>query len=130
MQNCPPYDPRTPHPGHELKVALAVANSSLAVRWGSARVFEEGFVGVPTALIARYARLGLSPGEFMFVLELMTFKWNENAPFPNYHTLAHRMGVSTEMVRRHAKSLESKGLLKRLERKGQSELVPMAETNS
>ena len=108
-----------------------VTNHSLAARWGSLRLFDEGFVGVPASLVTRYAKLGLSAGEFVFVLELMVFKWNEQAPFPSYHTLAHRMGVTTEMTRRHAKSLESKGMLKRLRRTGQSnvfDLLPLTTT--
>jgi DNA-binding MarR family transcriptional regulator len=61
----------------------------------------------------------------------MVFKWNEQAPFPSYHTLAQRMGITTEMTRRHAKSLESKGMLKRLRRTGQSnvfDLLPLTNT--
>ena len=108
-----------------------VTNHSLAVRWGSAQLFDEGFVGVPAALLARYAKLGLSTGAFVFVLELIVFKWNEQAPFPSYNTLAQRMGITTEMTRRHAKSLESKGMLKRIGHTGQNnsfDLLPL--TNS
>ena|ERR1035437_6386762 len=108
-----------------------VTNYSLAVRWGSAQLFDEGFVGVPSALLTRYAKLGLSTGEFVFVLELMVFKWNEQAPFPSYNTLAQRMGITTEMTRRHAKSLESKGMLKRIRHTGQSnsfDLLPLTNT--
>lgn len=103
-------------------------NLSLAIRWGSPQVFDEGFVGVPAALLTRYAKLGLSTGEIVFVLELMVFKWNDQAPFPSYNTLAQRMGITTEMTRRHAKSLESKGMLKRITRTGQSnafDLLPL-----
>jgi DNA-binding MarR family transcriptional regulator len=106
-------------------------NHSLAARWGSLQLFDEGFVGVPASLVTRYAKLGLSAGEFVFVLELMVFKWDEQAPFPSYHTLARRMGITTEMTRRHAKSLESKGMLKRLRRTGQSnvfDLLPLTNT--
>jgi hypothetical protein len=41
------------------------------------------------------------------------------------------MGVTTEMTRRHAKSLEAKGMLKRLRRTGQSnvfDLLPLTNT--
>jgi len=109
-----------------------VVNQNLAVRWGSPlHAFDEGFVGVPAALLKRYAKLGLSTGEIVFVLELMVFKWDEQAPFPSYHTLAQRMGITTEMTRRHAKSLESKGMLKRIQRTGQSnafDLLPLTNT--
>ena len=123
--------PSREHGGFISGGSKPITNHSLAVRWGSTQLFEEGFVGVPAALVTRYAKLGLSTAEFVFVLELMVFKWNEQAPFPNYSTLAKRMGITTEMTRRHAKSLESKGMLKRLRRTGQSnvfDLLPLTHT--
>ena len=103
---------------------------SFAARWGSSRLFEEGFVGVPAAFLRYYSHLQLSHSEAMFVLQLMSFKWNENAPFPSYKTLAQRMDITPEMARRHAKSLEDKKLLTRLKRNGQSnafDLRPLTE---
>ena len=93
---------------------------SFAARWGSTTLFDEGFVGVPAAFLRYYTRLALSHGEAMFVLQLMSFKWNENAPFPSYKTLSQRMDITPEMARRHAKSLETKKLLTRVKRTGQS----------
>jgi DNA-binding MarR family transcriptional regulator len=93
---------------------------SFAARWGSNNLFDEGFVGVPAAFLRYYTYLGLSHSEAMFVLQLMSFKWNEKAPFPSYKTLAQRMGITPEMARRHAKSLEDKNLLTRIKRTGQS----------
>jgi DNA-binding MarR family transcriptional regulator len=49
----------------------------------------------------------------MFVVHLMRYKWGEEAPFPGYKTLARQMGISDKMARRHAKSLETKGFLRR-----------------
>ena len=100
-------------------------NHSLAARWGSSQLFNEGFVGVPATLVTRYARLGLSTSEFVFVLQLMLFKWSDESPFPSYKVVAKRMGVTTEMARRHARSLESKGLLQRRQRIGQSNLFDL-----
>jgi DNA replication protein len=107
---------RSPLPANENHIP----SRSLAVRWGSQLLFEEGFVGVPAAFLRFYTQLGLSNSEVMFVLQLMSFKWNESAPFPSYKTVAQRMGITTEMARRHAKSLEGKGLLIRVKRTGQS----------
>jgi hypothetical protein len=93
-------------------------------------VFDEGFVGIPTAFFRYYAALNLSQSEAMFILHLMSFKWNENAPFPSYPTLAQRMGITTEMARRHAKRIEEKHLLKRIPRVGKSnafDLRPLTE---
>lgn len=96
------------------------SNRSLAARWGSDRLFDEGFVALPATLLRLYARLDLSNSELVFILQLMSFKWDENAPFPSYNTLAQRMGITPEMARRHAKSLEHKGLLRRVKRTGRS----------
>ena len=32
--------------------------------------------------------MGLTAAEAMFVVQLMAFKWTEDAPFPSYMTLA------------------------------------------
>lgn len=75
---------------------------------------------MPAAFLRYYIRLGLSSQEAMFILQLMSFKWTEKAPFPSYKTLAERMNVSVEMARRYAKQLEEKKLLQRVKRTGQS----------
>src|SRR5260370_23363755 len=76
-------------------------------------MFSAGFLVVPAKYLARYSTLNLTTNEAMFVLQLMTFKWDSEAPFPSYATIARRMGVSEKMVRRYARSLEGKGLLRR-----------------
>ena len=107
-------------PAREDQNSASIPNRSLAARWGSQLIFDEGYVAVPAAFLRNYTRLELSNSELVFILQLMSFKWNENAPFPSYKTVAQRMGITTEMARRHAKSLEEKGLLKRVKRTGQS----------
>jgi Helix-turn-helix domain len=94
-------------------------NRKLAVRWGGQESLfarPEGWVGVPDAFLRLYAKLkpyALTVGEAMFVLELMAYKWSEDAPFPSYKSLAARMGVTDKMVRRYAANLEGKGYLHR-----------------
>ena len=73
----------------------------------------------------------LTSGETLFILHLMEFKWDSDAPFPAYKTLAARMGISDKMARRHAKSLQDKGYLKRRMRVGQTnrfDLNPLFDT--
>jgi hypothetical protein len=102
----------------------ATINRKLAVRWGGQEILfarPEGWVGVPDSFLRLYARLkpyALTVGEAMFVLELMSYKWSENAPFPSYKSLAARMGVTDKMVRRYAANLEGKGYLRREARIG------------
>jgi Helix-turn-helix domain len=70
---------------------------------------------VPHRFLHRYARLrpALTQAEALFVLHLMTFKWDRELPYPTYKTLALRMGVTDKMVRRYAQSLDRKGYLRR-----------------
>jgi hypothetical protein len=83
-------------------------------RWGNLEhMFSVGFLVVPTKYLSHYSEIGLSANEAMFVLQLMTFKWDASAPYPTYATLAARMGVSEKMVRRYARNLERMGLLRR-----------------
>lgn len=96
---------------------------SLAERWKYEELFDSGFVAVPNVFLRHYAHLKphrLTFGEALFVLHLMEFKWDANAPFPGYSTLAKRMGISDKMARRHAQSLEAKKYLKRQIRIGQT----------
>jgi DNA-binding transcriptional MocR family regulator len=61
---------------------------------------------------------------------LMEFKWDSNAPFPGYATLAQRMGISVKMARRHAQTLEGKKYLRREMRRGRTnrfDLSPLFE---
>jgi hypothetical protein len=109
-------------------------NHTLVARWGKHEALfsgREGWLGVPDAFLRCYGKLepyGLTTAEAMFVLQLMAYKWTEEAPFPSYSTLAKRMGVTTKMVRRYAKALEEKGYLTRTARIGSSnkfELQPL-----
>jgi hypothetical protein len=92
-------------------------NRSLIARWNHEGLFDKGFVATPVRFLEFYAHLRphpLSAGEALFVLELMSFKWSEAAPFPSYKRIAARMNISDKMCRRYAKSLETKGYLRRL----------------
>jgi hypothetical protein len=90
---------------------------SAAARWGDDQsIFRQGFVIVPNRFLRSYASLkpeALSVGEAMFVLQLMTFKWDQALPFPSYKTIAQRMGITDKMARRYAQSLDRKGYLRR-----------------
>jgi DnaD-like protein len=101
----------------------ASQSRSVGARWKHPELFQSGFVAVPVSFLRLYSRLkpfSLTPGEAMFVLHLMQFKWDEKAPFPGYKTLAGQMGISHKMARTHARSLEIKKLLRREMRVGQT----------
>ncbi len=94
----------------------AEKDRSLAARWKHLGLFAKGWVPVPVHFLELYAQLkpfSLTAGEAMFVLHLMQFKWDDAAPFPGYKRIAAQMGISHKMARTHAKSLETKKLLRR-----------------
>jgi hypothetical protein len=90
---------------------------SATARWGKqdTRLFREGWLSVPNKFLRCYTALNppLSSGEALFVLQLMTFKWDDAAPFPSYGRIAKTMGVTDKMARRYAQSLQKKGYLVR-----------------
>ncbi len=96
-------------------------------RWTPALV-EDGFTPVPTTFLENYTRLGITPAEAIFILQLMTFKWGKGRPFPRLSLIATRMKMSETAVRGHARSLEGKKLLMRISRPGRSnefDLTPL-----
>jgi DNA-binding MarR family transcriptional regulator len=111
------------------KVAV---NNSHAARWKHEKLFSRGYLAVPISFLEHYANLkkfgGLTHAEAMFILQVMSFKWGERAPFPSYATLAKRMGTGPKTIQRQAKALEDKGYLIRQKRQGRSnafELTPL-----
>jgi hypothetical protein len=62
----------------------------------------------------------IKTNEAMFVIHLMHHKWDKDAPYPGFKSIAQRMGLSTEAARLHARSLESKGYLFREMQIGQT----------
>jgi hypothetical protein len=100
---------------------LANPDRSVGKRWKHETLFSQGYVSVPTQFLRLYAELKpfpLTHGEATFVLHLMQFKWDEQAPFPSYAKIARQMGVSDKQARRYAASLETKKYLHRYSRIG------------
>ena len=117
-----------------MKVEVSV-NNKLAARWKHEKLFRHGYLAVPIAFLKYYANLkkfgGLTQSEAMFVLQVMSFKWDDRSPFPSYATLAKRLGTGPKTVQRHAQSLEAKGYLKREARQGRSnafEFTPLFDS--
>ena len=89
---------------------------SAAARWGGKEsLFADGYLSVPNKFLRTYALLKppLTSGEALFVLQLMTFKWDKALPFPAYKKISDAMGVTDKMARRYAQGLERKGYLRR-----------------
>jgi len=99
-------------------------SSKPADRWGGYKEFfqDQGFLCVPDVFMKHHSRLAgkMSPGQAMFLLHLMSFKWTADAPYPSNDTLGARMGLSSKAVQRIAAELEKMGYLKRIPKTGSS----------
>ncbi len=96
-----------------------IRKRDIAKRWTPTLV-KDGWTPISDFFLRNYARLQppLTSLEAMLVVHLMTYKWDEAAPFPAFKTLAKRMGVSVTAVRARARHLEGKKYLRRIKRVG------------
>jgi DNA-binding MarR family transcriptional regulator len=87
----------------------------------------KGFTPVSDFFLERYSSLNpaITALEAMLIIHLVSFKWDESAPYPGFPTLAKRMGLGAPAVRRHARNLEDKGYLKRIPREGDTNLFDL-----
>jgi hypothetical protein len=87
----------------------------ISVRFGDA-ILEAGHTAVPNLVLNSYCRLGITPGEMLFVIHIWQHWWTERDPYPSLGTIAARMGISRRQARNHASSLKTKGYLRVNER--------------
>lgn len=92
----------------------------------SKELAKDGFTTVPSLFLEYYNTLNVSSSEAILVVHLLSHKWTEKNPFPTFDRLAKRMGMSPTAVRNHARSLEKKGLVKRIHRVGRSNEYDLA----
>lgn len=93
---------------------------------------DRGFTMVPTALLECYRELGLTPGEFLILVNIESYRWSaDKYPFPSITTLSGRTGMSERNVTRTISSLQNRrGVLERFKRRGTSnqyDLNPLVE---
>ena len=90
-------------------------------RWPIA-LTRDGFTTVSDFFLDNYSNLkpALTHGEAIFVIHVLRYKWDLRNPFPSFARIAEQMGISTESARRLGRSVETKGLLKRINRQGRS----------
>ena len=95
----------------QLEVMLPV--DTVAERWGDA--VASGFTVVPNSLIRAQAELGLTPNDVVVLLNLLTHWWHrDRLPFPRTSVIAKRSGLSNRTVQRSLKTLQHKGLVKKI----------------
>lgn len=88
-----------------------------ADRW-TPKLVKDGWTPVALFFLNNYHRLQIKPSEAMFIIHLMSFKWDKAAPYPGFKIIARRMSVTPEAVRLLARSLEKKGFLYRQKQVG------------
>jgi len=97
---------------------------SIASRW-TASLAVHGWTPISDFFLDQYRQLGITNLEAMFIVHLVRHKWTAEMPFPGFKRLAKRMGMTPTAVRAHARSLEKKGLLRRVERSGKANLFDL-----
>jgi len=70
------------------------------------------FTPISNYFLENYHRLsphpsakGLSSAEAMVIVHLLSYKWDERAPYPTLGKISARMGISKRAVRAHLKTL-------------------------
>ena len=100
-------------------------------RWSSLLV-KDGVTPVSSFFLEYYHKLipEITHGEAMFIIQLMSFKWGNDMPFPAFKTLATRMSIKVAQARNLGRGLERKGYLRRHKQIGQTnkfDLKPLFE---
>lgn len=54
--------------------------------WGE--ILDEGFTSVPNILLRYRTNLGIKSHHLALIIDIMSFKWDSENPFPSYSTLA------------------------------------------
>jgi len=82
--------------------------------WGN--ILDEGFTSVPNILLRYRHNIGIKSQLLALIVDIMSFKWDTENPFPSYSTLARRAGVAERTIKRMTQDLEELGLLIRTPR--------------
>lgn len=76
-------------------------DNSLSAKW-SDEIAEDGFTMVPNSLLFHYTELGLTPAEFLIIVNIESFRWEAgDFPYPTVETLSKRVRMETRTVTRH-----------------------------
>jgi len=93
----------------------------VANRW-TPMLVEQGWTPVSDFFLKNYHRLSppITNSEAMLIIHLMLHKWDAEAPYPSFRTLAERMGMTVTAARGHARHLDSKGYMHRQKQVGKT----------
>lgn len=87
-------------------------------RW--APHFVHQFTLVSDFFLEQYHHFGMLPGHAMFIIHLLSYKWDERPVYPSMQTIKDRMNMSYGQIRKYADELESLGCLRCERRKGKT----------
>ena len=97
-----------------LKPATALKQSEK--KWGAA-VMKHGACILPSILLQAQARLLINAQQMIVLLQLAEHWWKHDGKvFPSKASLSERIGLSEKQIQRHIKVLESKKLVRRIQR--------------
>ena len=82
--------------------------------WGD--ILDQGFTSVPNILLRYRSYLGIKSHHLALVIDIMSFKWDADNPFPSYSALAEKAGVTERGIMKTIQDLERLSLLKRTQR--------------
>lgn len=108
--------PRVARPGlkRPQKISQKVAD-----RW-TPRIAGAGFTPVASAFLVAYAAADFLPDQkplnstdAMLLVQIMSFKWGQEAPYPSLRVLSERMGLDERTVRGVIQGLKERGLVAR-----------------
>ncbi|BBH20943.1 DNA replication protein DnaD [Paenibacillus baekrokdamisoli] len=78
---------------------------------GMAAAMNSGGVVVPAGLLRAYRGIGLSDGEMLLIIQLLTYRQIEQVEFPTPEQLADRLGLTSMAVGQMLSRLMKEGLL-------------------
>ncbi len=87
-------------------------------RWSPHTVLQ--FTPVSDFFLEQYHHFQITPGQAMFLIHLLSYKWDEAPPYPSMRTIKDRMGMSYGQIRNYADQLEELGCLRCEKRKGRT----------
>ena len=82
--------------------------------WGD--ILDQGFTSVPNTLLRYRTKLGIKSHHLSLIIDIMSFKWDIENPFPSYSALAEKAGVTERGIMKTIQDLEKIKLLIRTQR--------------
>lgn len=92
------------------------SNYDFASKW-SISVERYGYTSIPNLLIINQRKLLITNGEMVVLINILKYMWSDKNPYPAVSSIAGHSGMASKTIRKHIRSLENKGLVRRIFRK-------------